>query len=267
MLGLFKKQPLLDEEIILWLFDTYRWALKNFEADVFFNETVLVKPNNQFFAGEENSADGMANLIFTKVKEYAGVSHWPCQLVEESQLTSMVRPELKIEGPARGRKGLPQVLAPDSDPLLVTYNQFQLTDPEVLIATYAHTLAYYLGMMAPEPPPGGQENLPHATELLAVFMGFGVIMANSANTSKIRSCASCSGPAVERTNFLSQFDTCYALAIFAHLKGLEKNDVLSSLKKNLRPFYKNALKELSSRGQVLNQLKHTQTYNRLEAGA
>ena len=256
-----QKQPLLDEEIILWLFDTYEWALTNFGADVFFKETVLVKPTNEFFGGEENTAEGMANLIFERVKAYAGVTHWPCKLVEEVSITSLSRPQIKIEGSIRGQKAIPQVAAGESDKFVVIYNQFQLNDPEVLIATYAHSLAYYLGLMAPTAPPGGSENLPHATELLAVFMGFGVIMANSANTRKIRSCGSCSGPAVERTNYLSEFDTCYALAIFTQLKGLDNNGVRHSLKKNLRPFFKKAVKDIESREKLYSRLKDWQQQN------
>ena len=255
MFGLFKKQPLLDEEIILWLFDTYAWALKNFDADVFFNETVLVKPTNEYFGGEENSADGMANLIFKRVQEYAGVSHWPCLVMDETEVTNLSRPQIKIEGPVRGKKSLPQVAAAEHGKFVIIYNQFQLNDPEVLIASYAHTLAYYLGLMSPEAPPGGPENLPHATELLAVYMGFGVIMANSANTRKIRSCSSCSGPAVERANYLSEFDTCYALAIFTRLKNLDEKNVINSVKKNLRPFFKKALKDVASREASLAQLQ------------
>ena len=258
MFRLFKPQPLLDEEIILWLFETYEWALKNFDADVFFQETVLVKPSNQFFPGEENTAQGMAKLIFTQVKEYAGVSHWPCELIDEANLTSLSRPQIKIEGPMRGKASLPQKVEQEHGRFVVIYHQFQLNDPEVLIASYAHTLAYYLGLMAHEPPPGGTENLPHATELLSIFMGFGVIMANSANTSKIRSCGSCSGPAVERQNFLSQFDSTYALAIFTLLKKQDVNDVSRSLKKNLRPFFKKAIKDITTRQALLDKLSNYQ---------
>ncbi len=254
MFSLFKKQPLIDEEIILWLFDTYAWALKSFDAEVFFKETVLVKPTNEYFGGEENSADGMANLIFHRVKEYAGVSHWPCLLVDEAAIVNLSRPQIKIEGAMRGSKSIVQTIQPENGEFVVIYNQFQLNNPEVLIASYAHTLAYYLGLMTAVPPPGGSENLPHATELLAVFMGFGVIMANSANTRKIRSCGSCSGPAVERQNYLSEFDTCYALAIFTKLKGLNEKDVINAVKKNLRPFLKKAIKDVGQRQAAFSRL-------------
>jgi len=255
MFGFLKTPPLLDEDIISWLFQTYAWALKNFDAEVFLKETVLVKPTNAYFGGEASSADGMAHLIFNRVKEYAGVRHWPCLLMEESAVTELSRPQITIRGPLRGENSLEQAddIA-EKDRFIVLYNQFQLNDPEVLIASYAHTLAYYLGLMVAVPPPGGRDNLPHAAELLAVFMGFGVIMANSANTRKIRACGSCSGPAVERQNYLSAFDSCYALAIFTKLKGLNEKEVVSSVKKNLRPFLRKAIKDVADRETQYKQL-------------
>ena len=75
-----KPKALLDEETTLWLFDTFAWALRNLEARVFYDETILVTPSNQHFPGRENSAHGMANLIFSQVKEFAGLKHWPTKL-------------------------------------------------------------------------------------------------------------------------------------------------------------------------------------------
>ena len=64
-----KPKAVLDEETTLWLFDTFAWALRNLDARVFYEETILVTPSNQHFPGTENSAHGMANLIFSQVKE------------------------------------------------------------------------------------------------------------------------------------------------------------------------------------------------------
>ena len=77
MFSLLNNKPLLQESSSRWLVDTFSWSLKNFDADLFFSETLLVLPTNEFFPGRANSTHGMAILIFDRVKEYAGVSHWP----------------------------------------------------------------------------------------------------------------------------------------------------------------------------------------------
>ncbi len=236
------------------MFDSFSWALRNFDTADFFNKTVLVTPSNAHFPGSEDSAEGMANLILDKVKEYAGMQDWPFHLVDENNMES-IPPETKLEVPVRETSGVTTTPVDLSEKFFVVYNQNQLKDPEVLISNFAHTLAHYLSATAVEPPPGGEENWHHVTELLAVFMGFGVMMANSANTAKIRSCGSCSGPAVERENFLSQFDVTYALAIFCCLKGIDARDAVQHLKPSLRSFFKKATKDVTRRKSQLQNVR------------
>jgi len=253
---LLKPKTCLDQETTLWLFDTFAWALRNLDARVFYDETILVTPSNQHFPGTENSAHGMANLIFSQVKEHAGLKHWPTKLTNMAGDRPAASPKIEIKGALRGLKGVMPSGAV-SHHLPVVYNPDQLRAPQVLIADFAHVLAHYLGSMSQEPPPGGAENWPHITEVVAVFMGFGLMMANSASTVNIRSCGSCSGPAVERSNALSQYDITYALAIFSGLKEIPPKEVLANLKKSLRPFYKKAAKEVMNKKDELNRIRET----------
>jgi len=252
----FLKPPqLLDEITVEWMFDSFAWALRNFDARIFRDETILVTPCNEHFPGRESSAEGMARLVFDRVGFFAGMQHWPCRLVDENVAESLSPPALPVEGLVRATEGAMPVPVGAVQPLPVIYHTDQLRDPEVMIAHFAHTLAHYLGTTAGEPPPGGEENWPHVTELLAVFMGFGVAMADSANTAKIRSCGSCSGPAVERENYLSQFDVTYALAIFCCLKDIPVRDAVAHLKSSLRPFFKKAMKDVMRRESQLQRLQ------------
>lgn len=256
MLGrlLGKTEPLLDEETIAWQFDVFDWALRQFDAGVFYNETVLVLPDNSHFPGQENSVQGMAELIFNHVKKYAGVSHWPTQLVEQNACATLEAPNMEVAGDIRGGGGIiPANVAPENR-LPVIYSEAMLASPETLIASFAHTLAHYLGTLSTEEPPGGLENWPHITELLAVFMGFGVIFANDAYNFKA-GCGSCSSPAAERENYLSQHDVTYALAIFTELKSIPEKQVTRHLKKTLRSFFGKALRDVRKRGQKLDTLR------------
>lgn len=251
--GFARNTELLDETSILWMFDSFGWALRNFDAGVFYEATKLINPTNDHFPGNANDALAMAGLIFETAKDLAGLSHWPFRLVDENTLDRIEVPQISIEGPLRGCKAI--VPAEQTQQFVIPYNLSLLRDPEVLIATYAHSLAHYLSLKAQEQPPGGIENWPHVTELLAVILGFGLIMANTANTAKIRSCASCSGPSVERTNYLSEYDITYALAIFCHLKKIPTEESLRHLKKTLRPFFKKALKDVD--------IRHTELIRRI----
>ncbi len=255
MFPFLKPPQLLDEITVAWIFDSFAWALRNFDARFFAAQTILVTPSNEHFPGSESSAEGLARLVFERVRHYAGMRHWPCRLVDEARVQELPPPATPVAGLTRSMAE--EVPAPlDAAPALpVIYRLDQLRDPEVMIAHFAHTLAHYLGTTASEPPPGGEENWPHVTELLAVFMGFGVTLADSANTAKIRSCGSCSGPAVERENYLSQFDVTYALAIFCHLKDMPAREAARHLKSSLRPFFKKAMKDVARRESQLQPLR------------
>jgi hypothetical protein len=254
MFGLIKTKPLLDEDTTHWLFDAFAWSLKNFDANVFYHESILVTPSNQHFPGRVDSPHGMAELIFEQVKSYAGMTHWPCRLVDSQDPLINAPPQVMIEGPLRGSKGVVSAHVDESHRLVIPYNTHQLAKPEALIANYAHLMAHYLGQLANELPPGGESFWPQATELLAVFMGFGVMVANSAYTFR-GGCGSCYNPLAERSAFLSQDEATYALAIFCALKDIPAKDVLPHLKNYLRPVFKTALKEIQHKSDELRKLK------------
>ncbi|MCF6209317.1 MAG: hypothetical protein L3K24_01275 [Gammaproteobacteria bacterium] len=255
MFPFLKPTQLLDEATVQWMFDSFAWALRNFDARIFRDETILVTPSNAHFPGRESSPEGMSGLIFDRVRFFASMQHWPCQLVDEDVVEELPLRILPVAGLVRAMEGAMPIAVEAAQPLPIIYRADQLRDPEVMIAHFAHTLAHYLGTTANEPPPGGEENWPHVTELLAVFMGFGVVMADSANTARIRSCGSCSGPAVERENYLSQFDVTYALAIFCCLKNIPAREAVKHLKSTLRPFFKRAMKDVMRRESQLQRLR------------
>jgi hypothetical protein len=253
--GFFGKQDLVDEEAGRWLFDTFAWCLSNFDAEVFYRETQLVVPSNEYFPGRETSIDGMARLIFDHVTRYAGMQHWPFQLVDQAVCSIAPPAAVRIQGALRGSKGVAQGESDEASRLAVVYDADLLGNPEALIAGYAHAMAHYLGQTARRPPPGGTAYWPQATEVLAVFMGFGLMFANSAFSVPVRSCGSCGSPPAQRRSYLTQYESTYALAIFSVLKGLANKAVLGHLKKALRPFFRQCVKEIQGKPEELERLK------------
>ncbi len=255
LFGLLKEKPLVEEDSIQWLFETYAWALNNFGSDVFFNETIMVLPTNKFFPGSANNSHDMAQVIFEQVKKYAGLGHWPCKLQDQSSCNTETSPKVLIEGALRGSKGIVSKSVTEENKLLITYHPDQVKNPEALIASYAHMLSHYLGAMSELASPGGEEYWPHTTEVLAVFMGFGLIFSNSAYTFNRNKCGSCAGSIPSRSGYLSQSEMTYAFAIFCVLKNINNKEVLPHLKKSLRSFFKKAVIDIKKRQQDLALLK------------
>lgn len=237
-----KPDPLLDETYANWIFDVFGWALRNLDAVMFREETVLVLPSNEHFPGRANNPADMAQLIFARVVDFSGMQHWPLQLLPpESCLLDPAGPTV-MPGGLRGKRGVSA--SPASARLPLSYDPGYLNNPEATIAVFAHTLAHYLGSAADEPPPGGEGSWPQTTEILAVFLGFGLMFANTALVLPRGGC--CGGPVVRRQAFVTQQDITYALALFASLKRLQNKQVLPHLKKSLRGHFKRARREIEN---------------------
>ncbi|WP_456375683.1 hypothetical protein [Thiolapillus sp.] len=245
---LFKRKPPLDEVSVRWLFDVFEWALRNFPSEVFFRQNRLVLPTNEYFPGKVDSVQGMAELVFERVAEYAGMAHWPWQVVEKSHCSLDAIQKI----PAGATQELVGKASPSfgyKHPLPVVYDRLLIGSPESLIAGFAHSLAQYLGYTAREAPPGGVDNWPQVTEVLADYLGFGLMFANSAFLFPSGGCASCTTN-IRRESVLSQWDHSYALALFVMLKDIPPRKVKPHLKKSLRGYFMRCLSDISGRPEL-----------------
>ncbi len=245
----FKKPDLLPEAATAWLFDGYAWALQNFGSDVFFDETILVEPSNRCFPGNGDSVEEMAQLILDHVKKYAGLAYIPCRIVNHRV----------FDQPAESLANMQQVMqgleAGNGAALTLLYEPQQVGNPNVMVANYAHALAYHLGALAQSPAPCDQEQWPHMMELLGVYLGFGIMFANTARPKVAVGCGSCSNPAMERKGALDEVEVTYALAIFCVLKNIPIKQVAPHIKSDLRSFLKKAIKDVESRVDDLARLR------------
>lgn len=243
MFGLFSSKPLLDESSVQWLFEAYAWALRSFGSDIFHEDTILVTPTDRHFPARANSAEEMASTAFGRVMAYAGMQNWPCELVQLAPgANPVVTPSIAIRHAPRGPAAIVSVTG-ETKSLPIAFDPQHIRKPHVLIAIFAQQLAYHLGRAAGEGPPGGEELRGPAADLLAIFMGFGLFLANSALTVCRGGCSGC-GTSVQSLGYLTEDEFAYALAIFCALKNIRNEEVEPHLKKTLRPFYRMAVKEI-----------------------
>ena len=235
---LLKRKPPLDQESIQWIVEVFGWALRNLDSDTFYRDTILVIPTNEHFPGRATSVHDMAGLMFSRTLDYAGMSHWPAYLVQPGSPIPDHPPEISLPTNLRGEA---TDCVPATNPnhsIPIGYDPKLVNNPEAMIAGFAQVLAHYLGSAVQSEPPGGIRNWPQTTEVLGVFLGFGVLFANTAFNHRPSGCGSCGGPPAERQVFLSQFDITYALALFSVLKQLPTRKVTPHLKRSLRGYFK-----------------------------
>ena len=146
----------------------------------------------------------MAELIFRATTQYAGMAHWPLRLLEPGSTLPETAPKVRMPERLRAVGDPPSPASRGIDSIPIAYEPALIGNPEALIAGFAQNLAHYLGAAVGEVSPGGPQNWAQATEVLAVFMGFGLMFANTAFNFQARSCGSCGGPAAQRQAYLSQ---------------------------------------------------------------
>lgn len=243
MWNLFRKNSLISDDDFLFQIETFEWLLDCFGGDDFFDETTLVYPTKKFFPETVYSDREAAEVTFKYVKQYAGMKEWECELLEqEKDYEHKVAPTLVVENLEQGPLG---TFSRDNDQkIIITYNPAIVSDSTQLVATLSHELAHYLTSTADSPPPGGWENWEFATDIAAVFLGFGIFLANSAFVFDQYTDIDSQGWKTSRSGYLSESEYAYSLSIFMKLKDISPKDVYPFLKPNIKSLVKHSWSEL-----------------------
>ncbi len=267
--NLFKKKPVIDESSREWIFDTFAWCMQQLDGDFFKESSELILPNNSFYSGSSTSVEEMANSIFSNTTKYTGMTSWPIKLVstENFQQKEMppllfgsrlrgnsakvsVQPDYQIDKTANSNlsykvEGEVVVSSRTSQPTIdIAFHSAQLNQPQDLIAYLVQIQASILVNQHGILPPGGKELLPQTIDLVACFMGFGVIFSNTAYQFK-GGCGSCNNRNLNRQPALPELETVYALALFCVMKEVEVKAVKRELKSHLYKAFRQAHKEIT----------------------
>ena len=111
-------------------------------------------------------------------------------------------------------------LSVEGNTAFIHYNPQLLSKPENLVATFVHELAHFLIDDLGDPP-GGAELHEHATDCAAVYLGFGVFLANGARNFAQFQDAGMHGWQSDASGYLSENALVTALAIFNRQYGFE----------------------------------------------
>ena len=182
MLGLFGPRLPIDADELEWQLATFKWLGRQFGPRF---EAPLVLPTPEAFPPSQRQGHGRVEDLFGHVKRAAGMAEWPCELREgKGDRPAQVGPALLLrhEG-APAPCGTFQVTGRDGEPrVVITYNPGMAGDTTAMIATLAHELGHYLMSTAGTSPPGGWELHELHTDIAAVWLGFGIFLANSARS-------------------------------------------------------------------------------------
>jgi hypothetical protein len=177
MLWTGSKSPLEAEEED-WLAECWTWLLEEFGLGRL-KQVSLVLPSGEFFPPTKAKGAARAQHLFDCVKRLTGTENWPYKLVpQESRINPVLSGLAVVKNAPSDPAGTFAVEADGQ--IRITYDPDSISEPAKLIATFAHEIAHGLVLTARSRPPGGEEFEEYAVDVTTVFMGFGIVGANSA---------------------------------------------------------------------------------------
>ena len=276
--SLFKTKPVIDNASQAWIFDSFVWCLEHLDSSFFAKHSRLILPTNEFYPGKSNSINEMATSIFTKTSQYTGMTQWPIKLVLDSNFVEQPMPKLHLDSNMRGDKAnirhaiqpnnthiqysiAGETLAPRlNNNINIAFSAEQLNQPQDMIAYLVQVQArillnQYSASNLNVLPPGGKALSAQSVDLIACFMGFGVVFANTAYQFK-GGCGSCNNRNLNRHAALPELETTYALALFCVIKGINLSSFKKTLKKHLQKPFSQAHREISQTLQQPSSSQH-----------
>lgn len=250
MLNLFKTKCPVDKDEWDWLLATFKWLLDEFESEAGSGNRRLVLPEPEYFPSIPSDPEQSVQAMFEHVKSHAGMSEWPTRLiVGESTKPANIQPGFRLNHETFAPCGTFQIIEESPNTYIgqITYNPDILRNPGQFIATMAHELAHYLLFDAKTVMPGGRELEEHATDVAAVYLGYGIFLANNARTFEAFTDFDQQGWQSQSVGYLSEtaLVTCFAIS-----EILADRDPLANarfLKPHLASDLKKAVKFIAQR--------------------
>jgi hypothetical protein len=249
VLGLFGRGSILASEDEAWQLDTWAWLLAHFGGLERLKRSPIVTATREFFPPTEARSDARAAHIFECVKKHAKMTNWPCQLLAQPERP---RGEMMGIGFSANKGGLPLgTFSVVDGEVMITYDPSSVEQPAVLVATLVHELAHYRLATVRDEMPGGHDMHEFATDLMTVFLGFGLFGANRAFTFQQHGDTLSQGWRTSRQGYLRECDWAFALAVFLALRSEPAESLKDFLKPHLYSDVKKTMRYLSKNDSLL----------------
>lgn len=236
----FARKRIVDNDTAAWHRENFTWLIEQFGPEAF-AKTKLVLPKPGYFPSEGEKDHALASRIFNRVKAYCGMTAWEVDLVVDNNPLAEQSPvSAAMVAPQKHALGTFGVAG---NRIQISYVPSLLSRPEQLIATFAHELAHYLLATAREAPPCEDDEKEFLTDLTAVYLGFGVFLANARFTFETLQSGNMHGWRWSRSGYLPEADLIFALALFLEAKACDPADAIACLKPHLAGMLRRAVKE------------------------
>jgi hypothetical protein len=238
-MGLFGPKLPIDRDELDFQLATFKWLSQQFGP---VGERPLILPTPEYFPLTVAGVEPAVSELFESVRAHAGMTDWPCELepgdadrpfdLGSNHFVKHGKGSAPC-GTFRLRDGLAGRYG------VITYNPGMARNRAGLAATFAHEFGHYLMATAAADPPGGWDLHELHTDLAAVYLGFGILLANHARSFEHFLTETSQGWRSALTGYLSEQALVTATCIFQRLAGRDPADAAPHLK----PYLKSVLKQ------------------------
>lgn len=219
----------VEQEIAAWIETRMRWLSKQFGRDKL-RSIEVVLPTPEYFPDVYDASDETIRTLMDRVCGYMGVLPSRVQVSIYQD-----RPPVETDGLVRGTAGL---YVEESGEFRIWIEEQNLNDPLALVATMAHELGHALLLGEGRITADDADHEP-LTDLQTVFLGLGVIAANSVVRESTSRMGHYSWWGMSSQGYLTMQMYGYALAVFAR----ERDEDRPAWARHLRPDVRKAFEQ------------------------
>jgi len=240
-MGPFTRKPIVDAGTAAWHLDNFAWLVREFNVGEF-EQSRLILPKPGYFTIDGEQGHALALRIFNQVKIHCGMIDWEVDLVPDRNPLAEAAPlSAVMVAPKKHALG---TFAAGGNSIQISYVPSLLKRPERFIATMAHELAHYLLATAHTAPPCADDEMEFLTDLTAVYLGFGVFLANTRFEFEAIHDGPMQGWRMGHSGYLPEADLIFALAMFIRAKELDAAPACGCLKPHLAKMLRRAITDL-----------------------
>jgi len=252
-------RKLVDKHVAEWQFDGFAWLIDNYSSGPALPDTPLFLPTAEFFPGVDWHSRTNAGQIFNYVK-------WQCGFNEGDIFDLMPqagRPDAALGGVAmvqtwgQTASGTYQMIpAKYGKPReIIKYDAGLEKAPVQMVATFAHELSHALHNRSHEPLDMEPELYELFTDLTAIYLGYGVFLANTRFEFSQFANADTQGWQMQSAGYLPEADMVFATALFMQIKNIPMETAALHLKPRLVKMLKKAFSQLERFKDEVDELR------------
>lgn len=237
----FRRKPIVDDETAAWHVDNFAWLISEFGRSGNIDNITLVLPRPGYFPSDGETGHALAERVFRQVQDYCGMRDWEIDLIVDNNPLAERAPLSAVMVAGAGHAA--GTFSRSGNRTQITYVPSLVQRPEHMVAVFAHELAHDLLSSRTSEPPIEEDEEEFLTDLTAVFLGFGVFLANARFDFDAQGEGAMQGWRWSRLGYLPEADLIFALALLLRLKNLDAGDV-EGLKPHLSALLSRALRDL-----------------------